>query len=72
MNCVQMKTNELNKLLCQAVNEADEMPLSEAEHRLYMSLHLAVMAYEDKERLGHPAPERCCIICHVPVSQCCC
>jgi hypothetical protein len=48
------------------------MPLSEAEERLYTTIHLGVMAYEDEIRLGHPAPERRCLICGVPVSQCRC
>jgi hypothetical protein len=72
MNYVQMKTTELTKLLWQAVNESDLVPLSEAEERLYTVIHLAVMAYEDEVRLGHPAPERRCLICGVPVSQCSC
>ncbi|HZM06216.1 MAG TPA: hypothetical protein VFC44_24710 [Candidatus Saccharimonadales bacterium] len=67
-----MKTTELTKLLWRAVNESDEMPLSEAEQRLYMAIHPPLMAYEDEVRLGHPAPERRCMICRVPVSQCCC
>ena len=68
----QMKTTELKMLLWRAVNEADELPLSEAEQRFYTTLHLAVMAYEDEVRLGHPASERRCMICHAPVSKCCC
>jgi len=48
------------------------MPLSEAEARLYTVVHLGVMAYEDEVRLGHPAPERRCMMCGVLVSQCCC
>jgi len=68
----QMQTTELTKCLWQAVNESDGLPLSEAEERLYSALHLAVMAYEDEVRLGHPAPERRCMICHAPVSECCC
>jgi hypothetical protein len=67
-----MKTKELTKVLWQAVNESDEMPLSEAEQRLYTVLHMGVMAYEDEVRLGHPAPERRCMICEKPLSQCCC
>lgn len=67
-----MKTTELKKLLWVAVNESDTLPLSEAEQRLYTDIHLAVMAYEDEVRLGHPAWERRCMICNVPVSQCCC
>jgi hypothetical protein len=54
------------------VNEADELPLSEAEQGLYAKLHLAVMAYEDEVRLGHPGVERRCMICNVPVNQCYC
>ena len=67
-----MKTSELTKLLWRAVNESDRMPLSEAEVRLYTTIHLAVMAYEDEIRLGHPAPERRCLTCGVQVGQCCC
>lgn len=58
MNYARMKTTKLTKLLWNAVNEADEMPLSEAEQGLYTKLHLAVMAYEDEVRLGHPFAER--------------
>ena len=72
MNSVQMKTTELTKLLWRAVNEADEAPLTEAEQRFYSTLHLALMAYQDEERLGHPAPERRCMIFGVPVSKCYC
>lgn len=67
-----MKTTELTKLLWRAVNEADTAPLTDAEQRLYWALHMAVLAYEDEVRLGHPAPERRCMICGVPVSKCCC
>jgi len=67
-----MKTLELAKMLWRAVDESERLPLSEAEQRLYTSLHTAVMAYEDEIRLGHPAPERRCMICSVPVSKCCC
>ena len=67
-----MKTTELKKLLRRAVNESDTLPLSEAEQRLYTSLHLAVMAYEDEVRLGHPATERRCMICEEPLSECGC
>lgn len=72
MNSAQMKTTELTKCLWQAVNEADELPLTEAEERLYTAIHLSVMAYEDEVRLGHTAPERRCMNCGAPVSQCCC
>jgi len=67
-----MKTTELTKLLWRAVNESDLAPLSEAEQRLYTVIHLGVMAYEDEVRLGHPATERRCMMCGVPVSQCYC
>jgi hypothetical protein len=67
-----MKTIELKKFLWRTVNESDEMPLLEAEQRLFTALNLAVMAYEDEVRLGQPASERRCMICHAPVSQCCC
>ena len=72
MNSIRMKTTELTKLLWRAVNQADEAPLKEAEQRLYASLNLAVMAYEDELRLGHPASERRCMICGGPASRCCC
>jgi hypothetical protein len=64
-----MKTTELTQLLWRAVNEADELPLMEAEQRFYASLQRAVMAYEDETRR---ASERRCMICNVSVSQCCC
>ena len=72
INCVQMKTTELTKFLRRAVNESDMLPLSEAEQRLYTALHLAVMAYEDEVRLGHPAAKRRCMICEKPLSECAC
>jgi hypothetical protein len=67
-----MKTNDLRKMLWRAVNESELLPLTEAEHRLYTAIHLAVMAYEDEVRLDHPAQNRRCMICNVPVSKCCC
>jgi hypothetical protein len=67
-----MKTTELTKLLWRAVNETDDLPLTVAEDRLYTAIHQAVMAYEDEVRLGHPAAERRCMICGVPVSKCSC
>jgi len=67
-----VKTNELRKMLWRAVNESELLPVTEAEQRLYSALHLAVMAYEDEARLGHPAPERRCMICNVPVNKCSC
>lgn len=72
MNSAQMKTTELTKFLHQAVNESDTLPLSEAEQQLYATLHLAVMAYEDETRFGHPPAERRCMICGVSVSRCFC
>ena len=67
-----MKTTELTKLVRRAVNESDTLPPTEAEQRLYTAFHLAVMAYEDEVRVGHPGSERRCMICEVRVSQCCC
>ena len=67
-----MKTTELTKLVRRAVDECDTLPLSEAEQRLYTSLQLAVMAYEDEVRLGHPGSERRCMICEKPLSECYC
>jgi len=67
-----MKTHDLRKVLWRAINESDLLALSEAEQRLYTALHLALMAYEDEERLGRPASERRCMICEVPLSKCRC
>lgn len=72
MKSALMKTKELTKLLWKAVNESDELPLTEAEQRLYTTIHLAVMAYEDEVRLGHPPVERRCLICKQPLKRCCC
>ena len=71
-NYVHMKTTELIKLLRRAVNESDELPLTDAELRLYTNLDLAAMAYQDEVRLGHPPVEQRCMICKQPMSQCCC
>ena len=67
-----MKTTELTKSLRQALRARDRMPLSEDELWLDSQLHLAVMGYEDRVRLGHPAAERRCMICEKPLSQCYC
>jgi len=56
----------------QVVDEADRLPLSEAEAHLYTALHLSVMAYEDEFRLGHPPMERRCLICEKPMRGCSC
>jgi len=74
----KMKIEKTIKVLWQAVNESDEMPLSEAEEGLYTAVHLALMVYEDEVRLGHRPTERRCLICGLPVGveqgagQCCC
>jgi len=67
-----MKTRELIKLLWRAVDEADALPLSEPEERLYGALHLAVLAYEDETVYRRVAAERRCMMCGVPLSQCHC
>ncbi len=67
-----MKTIELKNVILKAVEENDRVPLSEAEERFLASVHLAALAYEDEIRLGHPAWDRRCMICGVPVSRCCC
>jgi hypothetical protein len=66
-----MKASDI-KCLWRLVKAGEERPLPAAELRLLMRVRLAVMAYEDEVRLGHPAPERRCMICHAPLSQCCC
>jgi hypothetical protein len=55
-----------------AVRKSDGFALSEAEQRFYSAIHLAVMAYADEVRLGHAAPERRCMICEAPLSECNC
>ena len=75
INYVQMQNRFTNQFMANcwfAVNASERLALSEAEQRFYTAIHLAVMAYEDEVRLGHPAPERRCMICGVPLSQCCC
>jgi hypothetical protein len=67
-----VKATELLKRLRRAMDESDEMPLTEAEQRFYTDVHLAVMAYEDHVQLGHPVAERPCMNCELPLSQCCC
>lgn len=67
-----MKTTELIKFIRQALKARDQMPLTDDELWLDSQLHLAVMSYEDKVRLGCSAPERRCMICEKPVSQCYC
>ena len=67
-----MTTTDLTKLLWRAIDESDRMPLTPKEQQLYEALQLAVMAYEDRVRLGLPSTERRCLICRAPVSRCCC
>jgi|ERR1017187_8128486 hypothetical protein len=50
----------------------ETLPLSAAEQWFYSRLHQALLACEDRACLGHPAPERRCMICEKPISQCCC
>ena len=75
INYAQMQnrfTNEFVTKCWVAVNASERLALSEAERRFYTAIHLAVMAYADEVRLGHPAPERRCMICEKPLSQCYC
>jgi hypothetical protein len=65
-------TNEFMAKCWFALRASERLALSEAKQRFYTSLHLAVMAYDDEVRLGHPATERRCMICSVVVSKCCC
>ena len=67
-----MTTIDLTKLIWRAIEESDRMPLTPKEQKLYESLQRAVMAYEDRVRLGQSSTERRCMICNVPVSRCCC
>ena len=75
INSVQMQNRITHEFLVKcwfALKASDRLPLTEAEQRFYTAIHLAVMAYEDEIRLGHPAPERRCMICEKPVSECNC
>ena len=67
-----MTTTNLTTLSWRAIEESDRMPLTPKEQKLYEGLQLAVMAYEDRVRLGRSSTERRCMICRVPVSRCCC
>lgn len=66
-----MKTTEI-QLLWKLVQAGEERPLVAADFRLLMRLRSALMDYQAEVKLGHPAPERRCMICNAPVSQCCC
>jgi len=75
INFVQMQNRFTNEFMTKcwfALKASERLALSEAEERFYTSLHLAVMAYDDEVRLGHPPPERRCMICGVAVCKCCC
>lgn len=67
-----VKTEEIIKFLKKVEADSEERPFDEAEMKLFTSLHLARMAYEDNVRLGHPALERHCMICERPLSICFC
>jgi len=66
-----MKTSEI-KMLWKFVRAGEDRPLSAADLRLLIRVRSALMDYEDEVKLGEPARERRCMICGVPVSQCCC
>jgi hypothetical protein len=67
-----VSTEWLIKMVRWTLRVLDKKPMNEGEQILLTGLHLAVMAYEDEVRWGHPAAERRCMICEVPLSQCCC
>ena len=71
INYAFMKPTELKKLW-KLVKTGEEKPLSATELRLFMRLRSALMDYEDEIKLGHPAPERRCMICKEPLNQCRC
>jgi hypothetical protein len=72
MRSAQMKPIELKEVILKVVADHDRAPQSEAEVRFMAAVHLAALAFADEIRLGHPAPERRCMICNAPVSQCYC
>jgi hypothetical protein len=65
-------TDEFLNQCLDALTKSERLVLTEAELRFYTAIRAAVMAYEDEVRLGHPAPERRCMICKEPLSQCRC
>ena len=71
MNSAQMKKTEL-QMFWKLVKSGEDRPLAAAELRLLLRVRLALMDYQDEIKLGHQAFERRCVICRVPVSQCCC
>ena len=71
MNSAQMKSTEL-QMIWKLVKAGEERPLSAADLRLLMRLRSALINHEDEMKLDHPAPERRCMICGVPVSRCFC
>jgi hypothetical protein len=66
-----MKPTEI-KALWKLVKAGEERPLSVADLRLLTRVRSALMDYEDEEKLGHPAPERRCMICKEPLRHCRC
>jgi hypothetical protein len=66
-----MKTTEI-KLLWKLAKAGEKRPLSVADLRLLMRIRSALMDYEDEVKVGHPAPERRCLICKEPLNQCRC
>ena len=75
INYVQMQNRFTNEFMAKcwfALKASERLALSEAEQRFFSSLRLAILAYDDEVRLGHPAIERRCMICGVVVSKCCC
>ena len=71
INYAFMKTTEI-KLLWKLVKASEKRPLLAADLRLLMRIRSALMDYEDEVKLGHPAPERRCMICKEPLNQCRC
>lgn len=75
INYVQMQNRFTNEFLMRCwltVRASERLALSEAEQQFYTAIHLAVMAYKDEVRLGHPPTERRCMICEQPLSKCGC
>ncbi len=75
INYAQMQNRFTNEFMAKcwlALRASERLALSEAEQQFYTSLHPAVIAYDDEVRLGHPAPERCCMLCGAVISKCCC
>jgi hypothetical protein len=71
MNSAQMKTTEL-QMLWKLVKDGEDRTLTAADLRLLMRVRSVLIDYQEELKSVGSATERPCMICGVPVSQCCC